>query len=71
MLDYDELKEIASEGDIEPVETCLDDLRGSDLSMLPEGISLAIYESDFPETLLWLEGDSIIAEITEHIYTKY
>lgn len=71
MLDYDELKQIASGGDIEPVETCFDDLRGSDLSMLPEGISLTIFESDFPETLLWREGDSIIAEITEHIYTKF
>lgn len=71
MLDYDELKQIASEGDIEPVEICLDDLRGSDLSMLPEGISLTIFESDFPETSLSHEGVSIIAEITEHIYTKY
>jgi hypothetical protein len=71
MLDYDELKQIALEEDNEPVEISLDDLRGSDLSVLPGGITLAIFESNFPETLLWREGDSIIAEITEHIYTKY
>lgn len=71
MLDYDKLKQIALEEDTEPVETCLDDLKGSDLSMLPEGIILTIFESNFPETLLWREGDLIIAEITDHIYTKY
>lgn len=71
MLDYDELKQLAQEGDVEPIETSLSDLHGSDLSMLPEGIPLTIFESDFPETLIWREGDAIIAEITEHIYTKY
>lgn len=71
MLDYDELKQLAQEGGFEPIEASLSDLHDCDLSMLPEGIALAIFESDFPETLIWREGDSVIAEITEHIYTKY
>jgi len=71
MLDYDELKQLAQKGDVEEIETSLSDLHDSDLSMLPEGIVLIIFESDFPETLIWREDDSIIAEITEHIYTKY
>ena len=32
---------------------------------------LTIFESDFPETAIWREGDSLFIEITEHIYTKY
>lgn len=71
MLDYGELERLAKEGDGEPVETTVDELQGSDLSGLPEGIVLSIFESEFPETLLWHEGDVIISEITEHIYTKY
>jgi len=71
VLDYDELKRLAEEEIEEPIETSLNDLRDSDLSILPKRISLTIFDSDFPETLLWRDGDSIIAEITEHIYTKY
>lgn len=71
MLDYDELKKLAKQGDVEPVETTLNELYDSDLTKLPEGIALSIFESDFPETLLWCEGDVIVCEITEHIYTKY
>jgi hypothetical protein len=71
MLDYDKLIQIAQEGEIEPIEANLSDLQGSDLSILPEGITLNIFESDFPETQLWRESNSLVAEITEHIYTKY
>ena len=71
MLDCDELKKLAKQGDVEPVETTLNELYGSDLTTLPEGIALSIFESDFPETLLWREGDVIVCKITEHIYTKY
>jgi len=40
MLDYDELIQIAQEREIEPIEANLSDLQGSDLSILPEGITL-------------------------------
>lgn len=71
MLDYAQLKQLAQEGDVEPIEISLSDLDDVDFSMLPEGIELFIFESDFPETEILREGDFIIAKITEHIYTKY
>lgn len=71
MLDYNELKQYANEGGDEPVEASKYDLTSSDLSLLPEGISLQIFESEFPETLFWREGEYLIAELTEHIYSKY
>ncbi|MDX8551907.1 hypothetical protein KHC33_04260 [Methanospirillum sp. J.3.6.1-F.2.7.3] len=71
MLDYGELQQMALEGDNEALETNLNELKHSDLSILPEGISLLIFESNFPETILFREGYVIIADITEHIYSKY
>lgn len=71
MLDYDELEQLAEEGIDEPIEASLSDLEDGDLSKLPEGIALSIFESDFPETLIWRDGDSIVTEIAEHIYSKY
>lgn len=71
MLDYDELKQLVQENIDEPIEASLDEVQGSDLSILPEGITLSVFESDFPETLIWREGESIVTEITEHIYLKY
>jgi len=71
MLDYSELKQYAKECDGEPFEANKSDLISSDLSKLPEGISLQIFESEFPETLFWREGELLIAELTEHIYSKY
>jgi len=71
MLDCDELKQLVQEGIDEPIEASLDDLRNCGLSILPEGITLSVFESDFPEALIWREGESIVTEITEHIYSKY
>ena len=71
MLDYDELEFLTGVEDNEPIEIYLSDLHENDLSRLPEGVILLIIESNFPETLIWREGDSIVAEVTEHIYTKY
>lgn len=71
MIDCDELKQLVQEGIDEPIEASLDDLRNCGLSILPEGITLSVFESDFPEALIWREGESIVTEITEHIYSKY
>jgi len=71
MLDYDELKQLAQEGTDEPIEATLNDLKESDLSKLPEDVALSVLESEFPEATIWREGESIVTEITEHIYSKY
>jgi len=63
MLDYDDLNQYAGEGKDEPVEASKADLEGGDLSLLPEGIHLQVLESDFPETLLWREGETVVAEL--------
>jgi hypothetical protein len=55
----------------EPFEVSLAELRGMKLAKLKRGEVLSIFESDFPEAAIWREADSIIVEITEHIYTKY
>lgn len=71
MLDYEELKEIANMRVNEVIEVSLEDIRTSDLSIIPEGVTLSIFESYFPESLLWREQKTIIIEISDHIYTKY
>jgi len=55
----------------EPDEVSLTELRKMNLGQLKPGEVLSIFESDFPEAAIWREGDSLIVEITEHIYTKY
>jgi hypothetical protein len=71
MPDIDHLQELEQEQYGELIEISTTELQGVDLSKLSEDIRLWILESYFPETLLWREGEHIIAEITEHIYTKY
>jgi hypothetical protein len=55
----------------EPIETSLEELRRTNLAKLKSGAVLSVFESDFPESTIWREGDSIVVEITEHIYTKF
>ncbi|MBW1999916.1 MAG: hypothetical protein JRJ29_18390 [Deltaproteobacteria bacterium] len=71
MFDFDNLKHFSGQGLDEPVEASVGDFQDSDLSKLPENIAISVFESDFPETLIWREGESIVTEITEHIYSKY
>jgi hypothetical protein len=71
MLDIKYLKEISNESDPEPIEVSLSDLDGTVFKNIPEGISLSIFENDFPETCFWIEKGKVIVEITEHIYSKY
>jgi len=71
MLDIDHLQELEQGQYGELIEISTTELKGVDLSKLSEDIRLWILESYFPETLLWREGEHIITEITEHIYTKY
>ena len=55
----------------EPLEVSLAELRTMNLAKLRRDEVLSIFESDFPETTIWREGDSLVIEITEHIYTKF
>lgn len=71
MLDYEELKEYANTGNADPIEVSKTDIEGADLSQLPDGIVLQVFESEFPETQFWCEGEHLVAELTEHIYSKY
>jgi len=55
----------------EPLEIGLQELASIDLSQLKDGETLLVMESEFPETSISRESSVVIAEITEHIYTKY
>jgi hypothetical protein len=57
--------------DDEPVEVDLDELASTDLTQLADGETLWVMESDFPEATISRNGADLVAEITEHIYTKF
>lgn len=42
-----------------------------DIASMPEGVVLTILDDDFPEAAVWSEADQLVAEISEHLYTKY
>ncbi len=72
MLDFDELKEALADGDDEPFEACKADLTPVDSFVeMAEGVRVSVFDDYFPESAIWREGDQLVAEITEHIYTKY
>ena len=71
MLDIKYLIEISKESNSEPIDVSLSELDGTIFKNIPEGISLNIFENDFPETFFWREKGKVIVEITEHIYSKY
>ncbi|MBI3869844.1 MAG: hypothetical protein HY299_15080 [Verrucomicrobia bacterium] len=72
MLDFAELKEAVADGDDEPYETGKAEFSPIEsFAEMPEGATVHLLDDYFPETTLWREGDQLLAEITEHIYTKY
>jgi len=72
MLDFDELKYAVDNEQDEPFEACKADLTPVDSFVaLPEGVTVSVFDSYFPESAIWREGDLLVTEITEHIYTKY
>jgi len=38
---------------------------------MPQDIQILVMDDYFPETTVWREGDFLICEIQEHLYTKY
>lgn len=72
MLDFEELKEALADGEDEPFEACKADLTPVDSFVeMPEGVSVTVVDDYFPESAIWRDGDQLVAEITEHIFTKY
>ncbi len=49
----------------------VEELKRLDLRNLPADVRIAVMDDYFPETTLWSEGDLLICEIQEHLYTKY
>lgn len=55
--------------DVEPIG--IEELGRLDLSEMPDDVHIWIMDNYFPETNLWREGDFLICEIQEHLYTKF
>jgi len=64
----DEWEEFGGE-DTEPIG--IEELVGLKLTDMPEDVSIVVMDDFFPETTFWREGDVIVGEIQEHLYTKY
>ena len=71
MLDWEELKQAAAGGEEEEFFRKSDIADILSFTEMPEGIVVRLLDDYFPETAFWREDAEIIAEITEHIYTKY
>ena len=56
----------------EPIEVSTSDFDDvTSLELLQSGAVLQLFESNWPELYLTRDGDEIVVEIVEHIYTKY
>jgi hypothetical protein len=55
--------------DGDPID--LAELKALDLKGMPEGIRIGVMDNYFPDTTISRQGDSLICEIQEHLYTKY
>lgn len=55
--------------DSEPIR--VEELTRLDMKNLPEEIVIRIQDDYFPDTSIWREGESLVCEIEEHLYTKY
>lgn len=53
----------------EPIGT--EELKQLNLSKIPEKIQVWVMDNYFPETIIWREGDLLLCEIQEHLYTKF
>ena len=55
--------------DCEPIG--LEQLVRLDLSQMPEDVAISIMDNYFPETTITREGELLVCEIQEHLYTKF
>ena len=49
----------------------VDQLKRLHLRDIPEDIHVSVMDNYFPEATIWREGELLICEIQEHLYTKY
>jgi len=56
-----------SDGD--PIDT--EELKHLNLKEMPEDVSVSVLDNYFPETTISREGEFLVCEISEHLYTKY
>jgi hypothetical protein len=49
----------------------LEELKQLDLQAMPEDVSVSVMADYFPETALRREGEFLICQVQEHLYTKY
>jgi len=66
--DLDEWEDFRGE-DSEPISVA--ELKRLKLSELPENVHLWLMDNNFPETTIVRDGNSILCEIQEQLYTKY
>lgn len=55
--------------DVEPIS--LEELKRLNLKEMPEDVSVLVMDDYFPETTVTREGEFLVCEIQEHLYTKY
>jgi hypothetical protein len=68
VVQVDEWEKFRNE-DAEPINT--DEFKRLHLKDMPGNIHVWIMDDYFPETKVWREGESLVCEIEEHLYTKY
>ncbi len=49
----------------------VEELKRLNLQNLPEDVHIPVMDDYFPETTIWREGQLLVCEIQEHLYTKY
>ena len=57
------------DGEGEPIR--IEKLKRLDLENMPEDVHVSVFDDYFPETTIWREGELLVCEIQEHLYTKY
>lgn len=55
--------------DSEPIG--IEELARLDLAAMPEDIAIHVLDNYFPDTTISRDGESLVCEVEEHIYTKY
>lgn len=68
MSKRDEWEEFRDE-DGEPIG--VEQLKRLNLADLPEDVHISVMDDYFPETTIWREGEQLVCEIQEHLYTKF
>lgn len=71
MLDWQELKQAAAEGEDDDFFRKSDIADIASFTEMPQGVVVRLLDDYFPEAALWRENGELVVEITEHIYTKY